>query len=73
MSWGQTRINQIARAYGYKQRSNQIADLCVGDEVIITDTNGNPCIQDLVECVDSEAVKVGGQWWYNFEYSIRKI
>ena len=73
MSRQQTQINQLAYAYGYRNKPNHLNELKIGDEVIIYDNDGNPCIQDLVESVQAEAIKVGGQWWYEFNYSARKI
>lgn len=65
-------INSIAALYGYKN-NNHYAAISKGDEVIIYDHKGIPVVQDLVEAVTKEAVKVGGSWWHDFEYSVKKL
>jgi len=64
--------NMISSMYGYK-RNNHYSGLCEGMEVIVYDNNGNPVMQDLVEEITTEAIKVGGQWWWDFDYSVRPI
>lgn len=60
-------------AYGYKVPGVYGQGINRGDEVLVTDRLGVPIIQDLVEDVSRESVKVGGAWWSDFEYYIHRL
>lgn len=66
------RINlrNIAYAYGYR---DPVPAIEVGDEVIILNNLGRVVAQDLVESVSDEAILIGGSWWYDSEYSFKKL
>jgi hypothetical protein len=64
--------NQVYAMFGYK-RNNHYSGLLKGDEVIIYNDHGTPVAQDLIEEITPEAIRVGGEWYYDFEYSVRKL
>lgn len=64
--------NKIAAMYGYSN-NRYYSGFKKGDEVTIYNTLGIPILEDSVEDISREAIKVGGQWWYDFEYTVRKL
>ena len=71
MTWNKRYTDNVAHMYGYKNRSHYGIE--IGDEVLVLNRSGAPVCNDMVEAITSEAVCVGGQWWYDFEYTVRKL